>query len=123
MNQAEMRLVEQGWEALVERLGPEEAVRFVMLLDRRTGAGCNTCDHSGRRRLHANTIARLLRLLPNPSAHLTRSAQISRMLTQSRLRVGSAPGCIYRRAICVFGFGQASCSWGTRRSSVRVASI
>jgi hypothetical protein len=39
MNQAEMRLVEQGWEALVERLGPEEAVRFVMLLDRRTGAG------------------------------------------------------------------------------------
>lgn len=37
MTQAEMRLIEQGWEALVERLGVAEAMRFVMLLDRRTG--------------------------------------------------------------------------------------
>jgi hypothetical protein len=37
MNQAETRLVEAGWEALVERLGLAEATRFVMLLDRRTG--------------------------------------------------------------------------------------
>ncbi|MFQ3662005.1 MAG: hypothetical protein SNJ69_06380 [Chloroflexaceae bacterium] len=37
MTQAEMRLIEQGWEALVERLGVAEATRFVMLLDRRTG--------------------------------------------------------------------------------------
>lgn len=38
MTQAEMRLIEQGWEALVERLGVAEAMRFVMLLDRRTGS-------------------------------------------------------------------------------------
>ncbi|HMQ32853.1 MAG TPA: hypothetical protein PKD53_19135 [Chloroflexaceae bacterium] len=37
MTQAEMRLIEEGWDALVERLGPAEATRFVMLLDRRTG--------------------------------------------------------------------------------------
>ncbi|NTV63920.1 MAG: hypothetical protein HGA65_10345 [Oscillochloris sp.] len=37
MTQAEMRLIEEGWEALVERLGLAEATRFVMLLDRRTG--------------------------------------------------------------------------------------
>jgi hypothetical protein len=37
MNQTETRLVEAGWEALVERLGLAEATRFVMLLDRRTG--------------------------------------------------------------------------------------
>ena len=37
MTQAEQRLIEQGWEALVERLGVAEATRFVMLLDRRTG--------------------------------------------------------------------------------------
>lgn len=38
MTQAEMRLIEQGWEALVEQLGTAEATRFVMLLDRRTGS-------------------------------------------------------------------------------------
>lgn len=37
MTQAEQRLIEQGWAALVERLGVAEATRFVMLLDRRTG--------------------------------------------------------------------------------------
>jgi hypothetical protein len=37
MTQAEQRLIEQGWEALVERLGVAEATRFIMLLDRRTG--------------------------------------------------------------------------------------
>lgn len=37
MTQTEQRLIEQGWEALVERLGVAEATRFVMLLDRRTG--------------------------------------------------------------------------------------
>ncbi len=37
MTQAEMRLIEEGWEALVERLGHAEATRFVMLFDRRTG--------------------------------------------------------------------------------------
>ncbi len=37
MNPSETRLIEEGWEALVERLGQTEATRFVMLLDRRTG--------------------------------------------------------------------------------------
>jgi hypothetical protein len=37
MTQAEIRLIEEGWDALVERLGMAEATRFVMLLDRRTG--------------------------------------------------------------------------------------
>ncbi|MFV9505564.1 MAG: hypothetical protein AB4911_13495 [Oscillochloridaceae bacterium umkhey_bin13] len=37
MTQAELRLIEEGWDALVERLGAAEAARFVMLLDRRTG--------------------------------------------------------------------------------------
>jgi hypothetical protein len=37
MTQAEMRLIEEGWDVLVERLGLAEATRFVMLLDRRTG--------------------------------------------------------------------------------------
>lgn len=37
MTQTEMRLIEEGWDALVERLGLAEATRFVMLLDRRTG--------------------------------------------------------------------------------------
>ncbi len=37
MNQAETRLIEEGWAALVERLGLANASRFVMLLDRRTG--------------------------------------------------------------------------------------
>ncbi|NNJ09320.1 hypothetical protein EKD04_003160 [Chloroflexales bacterium ZM16-3] len=37
MTQAEMRLIEEGWGALVEQLGLAEATRFVMLLDRRTG--------------------------------------------------------------------------------------
>lgn len=37
MNPSEARLIEEGWAALVERLGLAEATRFVMLLDRRTG--------------------------------------------------------------------------------------
>ncbi|MGQ9482474.1 hypothetical protein [Chloroflexus sp.] len=37
MNQAETRLIEEGWAALVERLGLANASRFIMLLDRRTG--------------------------------------------------------------------------------------
>ncbi|WP_129671872.1 hypothetical protein [Candidatus Chloroploca sp. Khr17] len=37
MTHGEQRLVEEGWDALVERLGLAEATRFVMLLDRRTG--------------------------------------------------------------------------------------
>ena len=37
MTPAEMRLIEEGWDALVERLGVAEATRFIMLLDRRTG--------------------------------------------------------------------------------------
>jgi hypothetical protein len=37
MTQTEIRLIEEGWAALVEQLGFAEATRFVMLLDRRTG--------------------------------------------------------------------------------------
>lgn len=37
MTQTEIRLIEEGWAALVEQLGLAEATRFVMLLDRRTG--------------------------------------------------------------------------------------
>lgn len=37
MTHAEMRLIEEAWQALVDRLGWVEATRFVMLLDRRTG--------------------------------------------------------------------------------------
>ena len=37
MTQAELRLIEEGWAALVDRLGMPEATHFVMLLDRRTG--------------------------------------------------------------------------------------
>ena len=37
MTQAEQRLIEQGWEALVAEMGVMDATRFVMLLDRRTG--------------------------------------------------------------------------------------
>jgi hypothetical protein len=37
MTQAEQRLIEQGWDALVAQLGMVDATRFVMLLDRRTG--------------------------------------------------------------------------------------
>ncbi len=37
MTQAEQRLIEQGWEALVAEMGVVDATRFVMLLDRRTG--------------------------------------------------------------------------------------
>lgn len=35
----EQELIEQGWSALVERLGLAEANRFIMLLDRRSGFG------------------------------------------------------------------------------------
>jgi hypothetical protein len=37
MTQAEQRLIEQGWDALVAEMGVVDATRFVMLLDRRTG--------------------------------------------------------------------------------------
>jgi hypothetical protein len=39
MNAAEARLIEEGWAALVDRLGLAEATRFVMLLDRPSGSG------------------------------------------------------------------------------------
>jgi hypothetical protein len=45
MTQAEMRLIEDGWEVLVERLGLAEATRFVMLLDRRTGGALQHLRH------------------------------------------------------------------------------
>lgn len=45
MTQAEMRLIEEGWDALVERLGLAEATRFVMLLDRRTGGALQHLRH------------------------------------------------------------------------------
>nr|WP_044200778.1 hypothetical protein [Oscillochloris trichoides] len=57
MTQTEMRLIEEGWDALVERLGVAEATRFVMLLDRRTGGALqhlralwSTSSSSGQRR-------------------------------------------------------------------------
>jgi hypothetical protein len=37
MNPVDSRIIEEGWAALVERLGLAEATRFIMLLDRRTG--------------------------------------------------------------------------------------
>jgi hypothetical protein len=45
MTQAEVRLIEEGWAALVERLGLAEATRFVMLLDRRTGGAMQHLRH------------------------------------------------------------------------------
>ncbi|MCU0492931.1 MAG: hypothetical protein MUD01_15175 [Chloroflexaceae bacterium] len=45
MTQAELGLIEQGWDALVERLGLAEATRFVMLLDRRTGSALQHLQH------------------------------------------------------------------------------
>ncbi|PDW03110.1 hypothetical protein [Candidatus Viridilinea mediisalina] len=57
MTQAEMRLIEQEWDALVDRLGVAEATRFVMLLDRRTGSALqhlrtiSTMAHTGPRRV------------------------------------------------------------------------
>jgi hypothetical protein len=45
MTPAEIRLIEEGWEALVDRLGWTEAVRFVMLLDRRTGGALQHLQH------------------------------------------------------------------------------
>ena len=45
MTQAEARLIEEGWAALVERLGLAEATRFVMLLDRRTGGAMQHLQH------------------------------------------------------------------------------
>ncbi|NJM06192.1 hypothetical protein HC891_08305 [Candidatus Gracilibacteria bacterium] len=45
MTQAEIRLIEEGWNALVERLGTAEATRFVMLLDRRTGGALQHLRH------------------------------------------------------------------------------
>ncbi len=45
MTQAEIRLIEEGWTALVERLGLSEATRFVMLLDRRTGGALQHLQH------------------------------------------------------------------------------
>jgi hypothetical protein len=45
MTQAEARLIEEGWVALVERLGLAEATHFVMLLDRRTGGAMQHLQH------------------------------------------------------------------------------
>lgn len=45
MTHAEIRLVEEGWHALVEQLGVAEATRFVMLLDRRTGEALQHLQH------------------------------------------------------------------------------
>lgn len=45
MTQKEIRLIEEGWSALVERLGLAEATRFVMLLDRRTGGALQHLQH------------------------------------------------------------------------------
>ncbi|MBC8077330.1 MAG: hypothetical protein H7Y32_14735 [Chloroflexales bacterium] len=45
MTQAEVRLIEEGWAALIERLGLAEATRFVMLLDRRTGGAMQHLQH------------------------------------------------------------------------------
>lgn len=45
MNLTEARLIEQGWAALVERLGLAEATRFIMLLDRRTGGALQHLDY------------------------------------------------------------------------------
>lgn len=45
MTQKEIRLIEEGWAALVERLGLAEATRFVMLLDRRTGGALQHLQH------------------------------------------------------------------------------
>lgn len=45
MTQAEIKLIEAGWAALVERLGLAEATHFVMLLDRRTGGGVQYLQH------------------------------------------------------------------------------
>jgi hypothetical protein len=56
MTQAEMRLIEAGWDALVDRLGMVEATRLVMLLDRRTGGALqhlralSTMPNTGQRR-------------------------------------------------------------------------
>ena len=45
MTQGEIRLIEEGWEVLVEQLGIAEATRFVMLLDRRTGGALQHLQH------------------------------------------------------------------------------
>lgn len=61
MNQAETRLIEEGWDALVERLGMAEATRFVMILDRRTGGALQhlralwTSSPHGHQQRHASS--------------------------------------------------------------------
>jgi hypothetical protein len=45
MTQTELRLIEEGWGALVDRMGIAEATRFVMLLDRRTGGALQHLRH------------------------------------------------------------------------------
>jgi hypothetical protein len=45
MTQTELRLIEEGWGALVDRMGLAEATRFVMLLDRRTGGALQHLRH------------------------------------------------------------------------------
>ncbi|NJN16925.1 MAG: hypothetical protein HC822_11975 [Oscillochloris sp.] len=63
MTQAEKRLIEEGWEALVERLGLTEATRFVMLLERRTGGAVQhlrelwSSPHAGYRPHHSAAIS------------------------------------------------------------------
>lgn len=39
MNWSEKELIEEGWQVLVENMGIVDAIRFVMLLDRRSGNG------------------------------------------------------------------------------------
>ncbi len=63
MTQAELRLIEEGWEVLVERLGVAEATRFVMLLDRRTGGALQHL-HS-----HWMNFPRKQRHLPSHNQH------------------------------------------------------
>ena len=45
MTQEEIRLIEEGGTALVERLGLAEATRFIMLIDRRTGGALQHLQH------------------------------------------------------------------------------
>jgi hypothetical protein len=70
MTQAEMRLIEEGWDALVERLGVTEATRLVMLLDRRTGGALqhlralSTTPQAGQRRMRRGEDAFVFSELP-----------------------------------------------------------
>jgi hypothetical protein len=70
MNQAETRLIEEGWTVLVEQLGVAEATRFVMLLDRRTGGALQHLQalcSAGRPR-GPRTVVTSSRPMPQPDA-------------------------------------------------------